>query len=300
MQMSGAASNKLSDLHPSYTGLGPLGLFHSSQRPSGSLQQKHRTPSKMPAFSRRYIPGDPVRLIDWRAFARTDSLLIREQREESAVTVQIVLTAHDSMQWPTPGMTQELNTALVSKFEVASRIALNLAYHHLNISEHVHFYIYEAGEKKSWWQAPIRNTSDVLQLFEAMTARQFLWQDCTTHFSPIAADELGPHDFNYFISDFLAPSPSDMIAKKRAFNIHLLSSLESQTDWLSADFCYFDENGEVKEYLGQSLQTEHALQQQVTEWRRGLEKNLRRDGQHYVYVNEQTPIPAFFEALMVD
>lgn len=46
---------------------------------------------------RAYVPGDDLRHLDWRAYARTDELLVRRYREEIQPRVEIVLDLSRSM-----------------------------------------------------------------------------------------------------------------------------------------------------------------------------------------------------------
>lgn len=46
---------------------------------------------------RDYLPGDDIRHLDWAAYARTDSLMIRMYREEISPTTQILLDTSRSM-----------------------------------------------------------------------------------------------------------------------------------------------------------------------------------------------------------
>jgi len=46
---------------------------------------------------RNYTPGDDLRKLDWRAFARTDQLMLKRYREEVRPTVEILVDASRSM-----------------------------------------------------------------------------------------------------------------------------------------------------------------------------------------------------------
>lgn len=60
-----------------------------------------------------YVPGDDVRHIDWRAYARNDRLTVKLYREEITPRVDILVDASDSM-WTTPGKaTRLMETALL-------------------------------------------------------------------------------------------------------------------------------------------------------------------------------------------
>ena len=107
----------------------------SSQRLVGSWMMALRRPSRTPESSRLYVKGDPVNLIDWKAYARTDQLIIREQRDEASARIVIGIESTASMAWPTPDVSAALlkrgSRVPPTKIEVAVRMALNLAWIHL-------------------------------------------------------------------------------------------------------------------------------------------------------------------------
>ena len=84
----------------------------------------HRSPFK--GFSvefseyRSYQPGDDLRLVDWRAFARTDRYYVKEFEEETNLRCYICLDASASMAYPPGGA--------MSKFEYGAVCAAALAY----------------------------------------------------------------------------------------------------------------------------------------------------------------------------
>jgi len=49
---------------------------------------------------RPYVPGDDFRHIDWRSYARTDRLFVREYREEQDLNVLVLLDSSKSMRFP--------------------------------------------------------------------------------------------------------------------------------------------------------------------------------------------------------
>ena len=52
------------------------------------------------AQHREYVPGDDPRHLDWRAYARTERLTIKEYRQETNYTLQVVLDQTPSMAYP--------------------------------------------------------------------------------------------------------------------------------------------------------------------------------------------------------
>ncbi|MBI1936358.1 DUF58 domain-containing protein [Candidatus Woesearchaeota archaeon] len=78
---------------------------------------------------RIYAPGDDIRLIDWKVFARTDNLYLKVHEEEKNLTVHIILDASASMGFGKP----------VSKFDYASMIGVGFAYLALRDNERFQF-----------------------------------------------------------------------------------------------------------------------------------------------------------------
>lgn len=72
------------------------------------------------ARHRRYEPGDDPRHVDWKVFARTDRLYVRESNERSALRAFLVVDASASMGYAEPGG--------VSKARYAAYLAAALAH----------------------------------------------------------------------------------------------------------------------------------------------------------------------------
>ncbi|MDY6817777.1 MAG: DUF58 domain-containing protein [Halobacteriales archaeon] len=77
---------------------------------------------------RRYTPGDEPRLIDWKLYARTEELYIKQFEEERNLTVHVLVDASGSM---------DFGDEDTNKFEYAAKLGLGFAY--LTASEHNDF-----------------------------------------------------------------------------------------------------------------------------------------------------------------
>jgi len=90
----------------------------------GMYQNRHRTrdfgSSTEFVDHRDYRPGDEIRAIDWRLFARTDRLFVKRHEMESDMKVYFLLDTSDSMRVPPP-------PGLPSKLELASVIVGSVA-----------------------------------------------------------------------------------------------------------------------------------------------------------------------------
>src|SRR6266516_2077207 len=89
----------------------------------GFFQGQHRSPhydfSSEFADYRPYTPGDEIRAIDWRAFARTDRFYIKLYRKETDMNCYLLVDKSNSMGYR--------GDAPLTKLEYASYLAASLA-----------------------------------------------------------------------------------------------------------------------------------------------------------------------------
>jgi uncharacterized protein (DUF58 family) len=105
-------------------------LRHVRLRPRGAAEGTFAGPHKSPyrgtavefADYRAYTPGDDIRLVDWKVFARSDRHYVRLYDAERNLLTYLVVDKSGSMEYTGA----EIRTA--SKLEHASRLAAALAY----------------------------------------------------------------------------------------------------------------------------------------------------------------------------
>jgi uncharacterized protein (DUF58 family) len=89
----------------------------------GAISGQHRSPfhgfNIEFAEYRDYAPGDDLRRLDWRVFARSDRHYIKQYEEESNVRVTFVVDASASMNYK--------GSAPLSKFDYAATLVVSLA-----------------------------------------------------------------------------------------------------------------------------------------------------------------------------
>jgi len=90
----------------------------------GTISGQHRSPfhgfNIEFASYREYTPGDDLRRLDWRVFARSDRHYIKQYEEESNVRVNFVVDASASMAY-------RGSKAILSKFDYGSTLVVALA-----------------------------------------------------------------------------------------------------------------------------------------------------------------------------
>jgi uncharacterized protein (DUF58 family) len=86
---------------------------------SGKHPSPHRGASVEFAEYRKYVPGDDLRRLDWRAFGRSDRHYIRETEADTNLRCCLVVDTSGSMAF---------GSGTITKIEFAKRIAGGLAY----------------------------------------------------------------------------------------------------------------------------------------------------------------------------
>ncbi len=90
----------------------------------GMVEGLHKSPFKgfNVEFSeyRQYVPGDPLKDIDWKVYGRTDKFYIKEHEEETNLSGYLVMDTSGSMSYKGQGS--------LSKIDYASTLAASLAY----------------------------------------------------------------------------------------------------------------------------------------------------------------------------
>ncbi len=273
----------------------------SSPRMQGSMMMNLRRVSRSPENSRPYVHGDPVRLIDWKAYARTDELIVREQRDEASANVCIVVDKRETLNWPTRSALKEHGVAenAPQKIETAIRIALYLAYEHLTIGDAVTIgFVDHRGDVSRVWIP--RSPTDVLDMYHHCVKYDF--SEALDSF--MVATNWAPSGFNstWWLSDFLSStSLPEIWANIRGLSVvHIFSWLESTSTWMDGPTTYRDEARGRKIYLGDQLRAADVWSNVIEDWRSKVQKSVKNAGGVYLAVDDRTKVGDFFNWLMTE
>ena len=131
----------------------------------GFIAGLHRSPyqgfSVEFAQHREYVPGDDLRHLDWRVYARNERYYIKQYEEETNLVAHILLDGSESMAYGSPHAADRL-----SKLEYAKLITASLSYFILGQSDAVAVGIFDR-ELKEYIE---RSTSDahILRICDAL------------------------------------------------------------------------------------------------------------------------------------
>lgn len=99
----------------------PLHPRHAMQ---GTVSGKHASPHRGSSVEfaeyRKYVPGDDIRRLDWRAYGRTDRYYVKEFEADTNLRCCVVLDTSGSMGFASKGM--------MTKIDYGRRIAATMGY----------------------------------------------------------------------------------------------------------------------------------------------------------------------------
>ena len=124
---------------------------------SGHHKSPHRGSSVEFAEYRNYVPGDDIRRLDWRVFARTDRFYLKDYEAETNLRCYFVLDCSGSMKF---------GGAAGTKLDYARRLAATLAYITVHQGDAVGLVC--SGQKTFFEIPPRRNPSHLKLIFETL------------------------------------------------------------------------------------------------------------------------------------
>jgi uncharacterized protein (DUF58 family) len=190
-----------------------LSLNLRSLSSEGLSQGRHRSPwkgfSRDFAEHRAYAPGDEIKNIDWKVYARADRFYVRQYQSENRLAIYLVLDASGSMGFH--------SSAQASKYDHACRLAMTLAYLAIAQGDAVGLLTFNNGPVSF---LPPRATQSQLEIVDAALAKtepQGL-TDFASAFDEAAA-LVKKRSLIIFISDLLG-DPEEVSRVIKAFKLH--------------------------------------------------------------------------------
>jgi uncharacterized protein (DUF58 family) len=162
----------------------------------GTISGLHRSPlhgvSVEFADYREYAPGDDLKRLDWRAYARTNRHFIKQYEEESNLRATLLVDASASMKYGRGPM---------NKFNYAATLAASIAHLCVKQRDAVGMAIFDNAERA--WLRPVATQSQLAKILDVL---QNVRPERTTELGPImakVADQIRSRGMVVIISDLL-------------------------------------------------------------------------------------------------
>lgn len=133
----------------------PLRRVVAEGRSSGRHRSRWRGPSHEFAQHRPYTPGDELKSLDWKVFARQDRFYVREYQAEQSLNAMVLLDASGSM-------------GFGAKWEAARGLAMALSYLVLAEGDEAGLTIFDVEPRET---VPARSSFAQLELLDETVQR---------------------------------------------------------------------------------------------------------------------------------
>jgi uncharacterized protein (DUF58 family) len=254
---------------------------------SGLHKNIHRGSSIEFFEHRKYVPGDDLRYIDWKIFARTDRFYIKTFNEETNLKSYILLDVSNSMNF----QTTELN-----KLQYAIYLAASLSYMMINQKDAVGLVLFDSEIKTFIHPGSTKN-----HLYNIMKILQEIKPGKETSISKILK-EIALHEKKrgliILISDLL-DNPSDIMKYLSLFkynhhDVIVFHILDQQEIFLSMEGSYQFIDMETGEKLNaDTVSLRKIYRQTIEEHISYYKKECARKNISYALANTSTKFDKF-------
>ena len=238
---------------------------------------------------RIYAPGDDIRSIDWRVYARTDDLYVKTYEEERNLTVHVIVDYSASMNFGKQ----------ITKFDYASMLGVGFAY--LAMKENEKFQFSTFSEELSVFQSK-RGMGQLAAMVDHLNSTKTKGaskiKDAIQQYKKL----MGSRAMLVLISDFLMPIEEIdealyMLGDHEIKIIQVLDPVEKELK-LQGDFKLKDsETGaKLRTYISPRLRMQY--QKQLEEHSAKIEETCNKLGMKFHFITTDIPIfDAFYKIL---
>ncbi|HEY4309887.1 MAG TPA: DUF58 domain-containing protein [Pirellulales bacterium] len=175
----------------------------------GYVAGMHRSPyhgfSVEFAEHREYVPGDDLRYVDWKVFAKTDKVYLKQYEEETNLACYLLLDTSESMRYKS-------DHAALSKLEYAQCIAASLAYLTLRQQDSVGLVTFD--QEVRTLLRPSGNPSQLKQMMHVMDETHAERKTATGPIFHDLAERLKKRGLVVILSDLFDDVPAMMAGLK--------------------------------------------------------------------------------------
>ncbi|HET6512102.1 MAG TPA: DUF58 domain-containing protein [Candidatus Kapabacteria bacterium] len=239
------------------------------------------------AQHRPYNPGDAIRNIDWKLFARTDRHYIKQFEEETNLKAYIVVDASKSMNYSSDPK------KIITKYRYATLLSAALAYLLMRQQDGVGLAIFDE-QLRTFMPARLKRTY-LTEMLKMLTISEPSNKTATKYALRRVAERLKRRGMVIVISDFL-DDPDETIASMRLIQhmghevlaFHVLDPVELTFDLAASDATIFDmETGE--KMRTQPYQMQATYKKAMTEFLEDFKARMTAEGMDYLLLETTTP-----------
>ena len=240
---------------------------------------------------RQYMPGDPIRDIDWKAYGKSDRLFVKQYEEETNLRAHILLDASGSMGFRAEGRGSSSDG--VSKFQYGRYLAAALSFLMLRQRDAVGLVVFDERIRRF---IPPRSVGSHLHvLLRELDAAEPSEETDVSSVLHELAERIARRGLIVLISDLFVSDPAQMLSglrhlrhrKHEVIVFHVLDSLERDLAFRE-DAKFVDlETGE--EIVVQPWHVRRAYRERMEEMERRYLRACRESAIDYALMDTSTP-----------
>ena len=285
-------------------------------RAGGRFQSTLASPSRYLDTLTPYVPGDPLKSLDWRVLARKDEWVIRRHLPFTQPRYGIIVDGSSCMHWPTATIKKAHQLKDPTKWMVAMKIACHLGYHLNGGGREVDLVLWippDPSSSQSFEELtqtpfcvshPFKKNDDVMRCYEYLDTHSSatklgnLWSQENSTLTEMTSNPwlylaTSPTRKRWlFITDGLHPYSQKFLEKRPHLRlIHLLSRLERDYSWLKKPQHYRSSPLSNLFYRGSKLRRECYKAREKLMDSPGLNRK------HRVFLHTHSPVDFYLENL---
>ncbi|WP_414837528.1 DUF58 domain-containing protein [Candidatus Nanosalina sp. VS9-1] len=255
------------------------------KRNASSIQSgEHKSPQTGQGMvfkdHKEYIPGDDIRKIDWKAYARTKDFFVKRFEEERRLNIHILLDRSSSMDYGN-----------VNKYEFSAKLGLGVAKMSMNTNDKFNYSIFSETLTNI---SSGRRTNNISELVEVLNntrkTPESRIEDCITEYS----DRIQNESAVIIFSDFLADPEKveagiESLKHTKPIIVNVLDSSELDPDF-EGDKILKDPESSSKLRTFLSRKTRQDYRSKMEEHVQELEEISRRNGAEFIQASTEDDI----------
>ena len=232
---------------------------------------------------KKYIPGDDIRKMDWKAYARTDEFFIKRFEQEKSLTLHILVDRSSSMDYGEP-----------NKFDYAAKLGLATAYMSSKTNDRFRMSVFSETVTDISSARRNPNMGEMVDTLNSLRKTpESLIERCITDYS----NQIQNKSVVIIISDFLTDieqieSSLNRLKGSEVILVNTLDESEIEPE-MQGDKILKDPESDktIRTYL--SKKTRKKYQDRMTEHTQDIEEAARKYGANYLMVSTDED---FFES----
>ncbi|MFB6144352.1 MAG: DUF58 domain-containing protein [Candidatus Nanohaloarchaea archaeon] len=263
-----------------------LALKKNSTEIREGEQQSHSTGQGM-IFEdhKKYIPGDDIRRMDWKAYARTGDLFVKRFEEEKSITLHVLVDRSSSMDFGN-----------VNKYDYAAKLGLAAAHMVSHTNDRFRYAVFSETVTDISHARRKANLGDMVETLNSLRKTpESLIERCVTEYSKRIENESAV----IIISDFLVDVEKVEEAVKRlkgsdVILVNTLSGEELDPDMRGEKILMDPESdSRLRTYLSRKTRDEY--REELEQHTDALEEVAEKYGANYIKVSTEDE---FFDSFL--